>query len=459
MDKSALRNLPKVDDVMNHSAFKALAQRTSKAMVLSEVKKGIQTQRERILKGEPPLEDILGFLYQEVEKITMQAMSYALRPVINATGIIIHTNLGRSVLVEEAGEVLDSVNFQYSNLEFDLDTGKRGLRYSHVEDILMRLTGAEGALVVNNNAAAVMLILSTVARDQEVLVSRGELVEIGGSFRVPEVMAMSGATLVEVGTTNKTHLKDYAREINPKTGAILKVHTSNYRVMGFTQSVPVEELVALGETHDIPVIEDLGSGTLLDLTPYGLSREPTVQEQVAKGVDLISFSGDKLLGGPQAGIIVGTRRYIDRVKSNQLLRALRVDKMTIAALEATLRQYIDMEKAKKKVPTLRMITMPLEEIKARALRIHEKILLGDRVAVVEDTSQIGGGTYPLDTLPTWALEVTPLKGAQSFADGLRGLQPPIIARIREDKVYLDCRTIFDQDIDAVARGINHVLEV
>jgi len=283
-------------------------------------------------------------------------------------------------------------------------------------------------------------------------------VEIGGSFRVPEVMKISGGTLVEVGTTNKTHLKDYAGGIGPGTGAILKVHTSNYRVMGFTKSVPVEDLIALGRERDIPVIEDLGSGTLLDLTSYGLSKEPTVLEQVAKGVDLISFSGDKLLGGPQAGIIVGKKKYIDQVKSNQLLRALRVDKMTIAALEATLRAYLDPEGAKKRVPTLRMITMSPDEIKLKAEAVCRGITLKERVAVVEDASQIGGGTYPLDTLPTWVLQITPFKGAQGFADGLRNLEVPIIARIKEEKVHLDCRTIFEEELEAVIQGINSVME-
>jgi L-seryl-tRNA(Ser) seleniumtransferase len=390
-----------------------------------------------------------------IDKVT-EYFSFNLKSVINGTGIIIHTNLGRSMLSREVNQQLMQINAGYSNLEYDLHTGKRGLRYSHIEEILKDLTGAEAALVVNNNAAAVMLVLSTLAFHKEVVVSRGELVEIGGSFRVPEVMKISGGTLVEVGTTNKTHLKDFKNALNENTGAILKVHTSNYKIMGFTKEVPVEDLVALGREAEIPFVFDLGSGTLVDLERYGLSKEPTVLEQVEKDIDVITFSGDKLLGGPQCGVIIGKKVYIDAIKNNQLTRALRVDKMTIAALEATLRYYLDESLAIEKIPTLRMITESFESVNGRAQELL-KMIVSENVHIITGTSQVGGGTYPLDEIPSALIAVNPGNlGADKFAEALRNRERPIIVRINDDKVLLDVRTLQNEDFKYIAGAIDEV---
>jgi len=346
----------------------------------------------------------------------------------------------------------------YSNLEYDIDKGMRGSRYSHIEEIIERITGAESALVVNNNAAAVMLVLSTLAKEKEVVVSRGELVEIGGSFRVPDVMEQSGAMLVDVGTTNKTHPRDYENAIGEDTAALLKVHTSNYRILGFTSSVALDELVRIGNEKDIPVVEDIGSGVLLDLSKYGIEHEPTVQESLKAGVDIVTFSGDKLLGGPQAGIIVGKKEYIDRMKKNPLTRAIRVDKFTISALEATLRIYLDEDDAIKKIPTLRMITMPLEEIEDKANRLYMKIkeVVNKDINIerVDEYSQVGGGAMPLERIPTKAIMLySQNMDVTKIEKNLRGLDTAIITRIYKDKMYIDLRTIRDEDFDLIAEGL------
>ncbi len=375
--------------------------------------------------------------------------------VINGTGVVIHTNLGRSVLPDEAMAMIARVGGGYSNLEFDLNTGKRGSRYSLVEEILCELTGAEAGLVVNNNAAAVLLCLDTLAKGREVIVSRGQLVEIGGSFRIPDVMTRSGATLVEVGATNRTHLRDYEGAITAETALLLKVHTSNYRMIGFSSEVPLPEMVELAARHDLPVMEDLGSGSLIDLSRFGLMKEPTVGEVVKAGADVVTFSGDKLLGGPQAGIILGHRQIIDRIKSNPMTRALRIDKFTLAGLEAVLRLYYDEDVALAKIPTLAMLSVPKEQLAARARRLSRRIkkALGDRcrVTMLKTDSRVGGGAMPEQDLPTTAVALQPGSiSVNELEELLRKGEVPVIGRIENDLFLLDMRTVADREIIPLA---------
>jgi L-seryl-tRNA(Ser) seleniumtransferase len=396
-------------------------------------------------------------LAARVLAITKQAGLFSLRPVINATGVVLHTNLGRALLSDLAQERVASVAGAYSNLEMDLGSKERGSRYSHVEALLRRLTGAEDALVVNNNAAAVLLALETLAHGKEVVVSRGELIEIGGEFRIPDIMLRSGAVLREVGATNRTHLRDYAEAIGPGTALLLKVHTSNYRVIGFTADVSSRELTELGRQRGIPVMEDLGSGSLIDLRPWGFPYEPTVPEVVASGVDLVSFSGDKLLGGPQAGIVVGKRAIVSRLKKNPWNRALRIDKFTIAALEATLHAY-DANAARETVPTLRLLTEPLAAIQARARRVLRR--LGAETArrlaarVTEGRSQVGGGALPTVELPTAGLALGDTDAAARALDAaLRVGDPPVVGRLVDDRLFLDCRTVLPGQVAALAKAV------
>jgi len=382
--------------------------------------------------------------------------------VINATGVVIHTNLGRSILAEEAVAAVEQGCRHYSNLELALETGQRGSRYSHVEKLLCRLTGAEAGLVVNNNAAAVLLVLDTLAKGREVVVSRGQLVEIGGSFRIPEVMKKSGAVLREVGATNRTHLRDYEGAICDETAMLMKVHTSNYRIIGFHKEVELAELVALGRERGLPVFEDLGSGNLFDFSPYGFMPEPTVQQVLKSGVDVVSFSGDKLLGGPQAGVIVGRREFIDRIKKNQLNRALRIDKMTLAALEATLRLYLEPDEARLRVPTLAMITAGLEELRGKARSLRRK--LAPALAGLADVrtrpgfSRVGGGSFPEQDLPTSLVAVTPLgKDVEALRQGLLATDVPVIGRVEDGAFCLDPRTLMPGEYALVAGAIREVL--
>ncbi len=383
--------------------------------------------------------------------------------VINATGVVIHTNLGRSVLPVEAMAWINEIGSGYSNLEFDLATGRRGSRYSLVEELLCQLTGAEAGLVVNNNAAAVLLALDTLAKGREVVVSRGQLVEIGGSFRIPEVMARSGARLVEVGATNRTHLHDYQAALTEETALLLKVHTSNYRIIGFTSEVPLAELVELGRQRNIPVMEDLGSGCLVDLSRYGLIKEPTVREVVATGVDVVTFSGDKLLGGPQAGLIVGRREIIERIKRNPLNRALRIDKFTLAGLEAVLRLYLDERVALAKIPTLAMLTLPAAEIARKArrlLKLIRKPLEGScRLSTVKTFSRVGGGALPEFDLPTVAVSLQPANfSVNDLEQKLRGAAEPVIGRIENDHFLLDLRTVAVTEIGRLAATLLQLFE-
>jgi L-seryl-tRNA(Ser) seleniumtransferase len=391
----------------------------------------------------------LSALYPRLLAFVRRGAKPRFRRVLNATGVVVHTNMGRSLLAPEAVAAVAEAAAHYSNLEFDLATGERGSRYSHVEGLLCRLTGAEAALVVNNNAAAVLIVLDTLCRGREVIVSRGQLVEIGGSFRIPEVMARSGAILREVGATNRTHLRDYEAAITQQTAAFMKVHTSNFRQVGFVKEVPLFDLKTLGATFGLPVIEDLGSGSLLRLDSAGLPGEPTAGEAIADGADVVTFSGDKVLGGPQAGIIVGRREIIERIKKNPLNRALRIDKMTLAALEATLRLYLDPDLAKGRVPTLAMLTRPLPSLRAQASRLAgllKKHLAGRLdVSVRRGVSRVGGGAFPEADLPTALVAVTPGAGLGLNVDALRqallATDPPLVARVEDGALCLDPRTL------------------
>ena len=387
------------------------------------------------------------------------------RRVLNGTGVVVHTNLGRSLLADTAVKAVTEACASYSNLEFDLGTGERGSRYSHVEKIICDITGAEAALVVNNNASAVLIILETLAAGREAVVSRGQLVEIGGSFRIPDVMTKSGAILHEVGATNRTHPRDYEAAINENTALLMKVHTSNFRIIGFTKEVTGAELVEIGTKHDLPVYEDLGSGNLSNFSGLGLMREPTVQEVVSEGVDVVSFSGDKVLGGPQAGIIVGKKKYIDMIKKNPLNRVLRIDKMTLAALEATMRLYLDPETAMAEVPTLKMIMEKPESLKLRAQSLSRVLgrVLGDNVTrtVREGVSRVGGGAFPEQDLKTFLVTVVPTGGMSvpELKERLLSSDCPLVGRIEDDAFCLDPRTLTQTEYHMVADSILQALNL
>jgi L-seryl-tRNA(Ser) seleniumtransferase len=445
-----------VDAVVRRLAGLPELEPVPRARLTAMVRELLDAERQRLAAGEGPPED-LESLTKRILRSLAQTGPFSLRPVVNATGVVLHTNLGRALLSPLALERLALTAGAYSNLELDLASKERGSRYAHVEALLRRLTGAEDALVVNNNAAAVLLALETLAHGKQVIVSRGELIEIGGEFRIPDIMLRSGAVLREVGATNRTHPRDYTDAIGPDTALLLKVHTSNYRVVGFTADVSSRELVELGRQRGLPVMEDLGSGSLIDLRPWGFPYEPTVQEVVASGVDLVSFSGDKLLGGPQAGIVVGRRELVARLKKNPWNRALRIDKLTLAALEATLYAY-DAGRALETVPTLRLLTEPLADVRRRARRLLTRIPEDVRrrlaARVVEDKAQVGGGALPTVELPSAAvaLGATPA-AARALDEALRRGDPPIIGRITNDLLLLDCRTILPSQIAAVASAI------
>lgn len=456
MGKELLRKLPKVDILLQHSKVEEAFENNSRVLVIEAVREALEDTRKNILEGniqEFTIEDIINTFNDILDKNNKPK----LRKVINAAGIVIHTNLGRSLLCDKAVNQVEDIIKNYNNLEYDIDKGARGSRYSHIEDIIKEITGAEAALVVNNNAAAVMLVLNTLCEEKEAIVSRGQLVEIGGSFRVPEVMKFSKAKLVEVGTTNRTHLYDYENNITENTGVLLKVHTSNFKILGFTEEVSAEELTKLGEKYDVPVVEDIGSGVLINLQSYGLSYEPTVQESVKKGIDVITFSGDKMLGGPQAGIIIGKKKYIDKIKKNQLTRALRVDKMTLAALEATLKCYLDEETAIKEIPTLNMMLTPPEEIKKKAQLLKRKLSTAPKhfsFHIEEDYSMVGGGSMPEEKLKTYVVKVKSSKFSAKELEGeLRNYETPIISRISNDEIYLDLRTIFKEDFEIILNAL------
>jgi L-seryl-tRNA(Ser) seleniumtransferase len=453
---TALRSLPSVDQLLRRLADQAEAHGLTRARLTSLIRETLDQERGRVLaeRAAPATAEVLA---ERVVERARRVGPFSLRPVINAQGVVLHTNLGRALLSPLALERLQAVATTYSNLELDLVRKERGSRYSHVEAILRRLTGAEDALVVNNNAAAVLLALETLAHGREVIVSRGELIEIGGEFRIPDIMLRSGAILREVGATNRTHPRDYADAITDKTALLLKVHTSNYRVVGFTAEVSSRELVELGRERGIAVMEDLGSGSLVDLRPWGFPYEPTVQETVSAGVDLVSFSGDKLLGGPQAGIVVGRRGIVSRLKKNPWNRALRIDKFTIAALEATLHAY-EAGTALQTVPTLAMLTEPLASVRGRARRVLRRLAPDVRerlgAQIVDDHGMVGGGALPTVELPTAALAAgTSPETTMRLDEALRGGDPPVIGRIAHDRLLLDCRTVMASQVSLLAEAL------
>ncbi|MBP8646273.1 MAG: L-seryl-tRNA(Sec) selenium transferase [Syntrophobacteraceae bacterium] len=462
-----LRKLPSVDALLHLDPVRTALSFQPRKMVLESLRHAIETQRRRILDNPGTAAEVdtnpLNLARMALDHL-QSSSGHTLRKVVNATGIIIHTNLGRSLLPEEAVERLVVLCRAYNNLEYDLDRGRRGSRYVHAEAVLCELTGAEAALAVNNNAGAVLLVLNTLARNREVIVSRGQLVEIGGSFRIPDVMRAGGATLRDVGCTNRTHLRDYEAAINDQTAAIMKVHASNYRIIGFTAEVPLEDLVILGRRYGLPVIEDLGSGCLIDLSQFGLHGEPTVRHSVHAGADVVTFSGDKLLGGPQAGIIVGRKKILDECKKNPLTRALRVDKMTLAALEATLRLYRDERHAVESIPTLGMIALPLPLLEERAhalvTLLREIDLKGKfEVSVRPCFSQVGGGSLPGQDLPSRAVAVSsPEMSANRMETLLRANKPPIIGRIESDQYLMDVRTIQPGELVIIRDAFSRIVE-
>lgn len=449
--------MPSVDECLKSPYGQGWAGSYPRRIVLRSIREVIEEKRREILSGNDP--DLsIDVLAMEIEERIRRHSSFRLQPVINATGVIVHTNLGRSILSERAIENIVDVARSYSNLEYNIEQGKRGERYSHLREILVELTGAEDGIVVNNNASAVLLCLNTFAKDREVIVSRGELVEIGGSFRIPEVMRSSGAILREVGTTNKTHLRDYRDAFCGDTALLLKVHQSNYRVVGFTEEVSIDELVRLAGEFKVPVMADLGSGCMIDLKRYGIYGEPTVQEVIKAGVDIVCFSGDKLLGGPQAGIILGRGWMIQKIRKNPLLRALRVDKMTIAALEATFMQYLDEEGAIKEIPTMRMLLQPVGYIRRRARRLYSLLKrhegLKADIQIIQETSRAGGGALPEIEVPTFAVSIKP-QGltVNALEKRLRHGRPPVITRIRGDRLLLDMRTVNNNELKILGECI------
>jgi L-seryl-tRNA(Ser) seleniumtransferase len=450
-----LKRIPAVSLLVEQQEFKRLLKDHSRPFLVRVVREVLDEIRRAILEGGEP-DMAPPEIWRAVERKLNERSVRSLKRVVNGTGVIVHTNLGRSLLAREALEAVSEVAAHYSNLEFDLKVGERGSRYTHVEEILKELTGAEAALVVNNNAAAVLLALNTLARGREVIVSRGQLIEIGGSFRIPEVMTRSGAVLREVGTTNKTRLQDYEAAVSEHTALLLKVHTSNYRILGFTAEVALEDLVALGRRTNLPVMEDLGSGCFVDVSPFGLEKEPTVQEVIRAGADVVTFSGDKLLGGPQAGIIVGRKSYIQSLRSNPLNRALRIDKMTLAALEATLRLYQNEELALKEIPTLSAIASSPAELKAKARALLRRLTRRPApalsVEIIPCVSQVGGGALPLAELPSYALAFTSEKeSAAELERRFRFYFPPIIGRIEKERFLLDVRTLQKEDFPFIVR--------
>ena len=465
MDKNILyRSIPKVDVLLEDKKIISLITKYHRDVVVDVIREEIEKIREEI-KTNNDFDFInkkINNLIDNISKSVEKTYSYNIRKVINGTGTILHTNLGRSIISKKHANYLSDIVTSYSNLEYNLEDGKRGERYSHFEKLICKITGAESAIAVNNNAAAVMLVLSSMAKEKEVIVSRGELVEVGGKFRIPDVMESSNAHLVEIGTTNKTHLEDYENAINENTGALLKVHTSNFKIFGFTESVSIKEICNLGKEKNIPVIEDIGSGVLVDLSKYGLEYEPTVQDSIKSGVDIVSFSGDKLLGGPQAGIIVGKKKYIDKIKKNPLTRAFRIDKFTATILEMIFKEYLNEEDAIKNIPTLSLITRDLKEIEKNANALYEKLDILKDVAIIniEDTlSQIGGGSLPMERLNSKCVSITPKNiSTASLEEKLRLNENPVVGRISDNKLIIDMRTILDDEIDILSKKLINILK-
>ena len=454
--------IPKMDEILGQDKIKNLSETVDVEAIKDIANEILNGFRNDIRNGitEEELDKKIERLYDEIIDSFSSLREDRLKPLVNATGTVIHTNLGRSLISKDMVSSIENILLGYSNLEFDLERGVRGLRYSHIENLITKVTGAEAAMVVNNNASAVLLVLSEFAKGKEAVISRGELIEIGGSFRIPDVMEASGCELREVGTTNKTHLFDYERAINENTGVILKVHTSNYRVVGFTEDVKAFELKKLADENELPLIEDLGSGVLVNLEEYGLMHEPTVQESVESGIDIITFSGDKLLGGPQAGIIIGKKKYIDRLKRNQLTRALRVDKMTIKLLEEIFKVYLYEKDPVKNIPTLNMITKSKETILEDSKKVSKGLKkLGYEAEVEEDYSEVGGGSLPTEKLPTYVVKVSDGELSEGEIDyRLRHLKYPVVGRIHKEYFIIDPRTFIDDDVKRVISAFKEIKE-
>jgi len=450
------RAIPAVERLLASEPFRALLERTPRPLVVRALREELAAVREALAAGGdlPADPTDTGWYAARVESRIARSTAPSLRPVINATGVVLHTNLGRALLAESARAALQRVAGAYSNLEYDLDKGERGSRYDHCAALLCELTGAEAALVVNNNAAALVLAVNTLALGRDAVVSRGELVEIGDSFRIPEIVERSGARLVEVGATNRTHRRDYEAALTSETGVLLKVHRSNFRISGFTSEVPLRELAELGRSRGVPVLNDLGSGLLVDGRSFGLPAEPTPTDALRDGADLVTMSGDKLLGGPQAGIILGRRDLILRLRRNPLCRALRVDKLTLAALEATLALYRDPEQARREVPTLRMLALEPEALAARAHGVAERLRqAGISAATLPGESAVGGGAYPEATLPTTLVALEVETPADEVVRRLRGATPPVVARIQDGRVVLDLRTVAPEEEAPLVRAV------
>ena len=455
--KKLLSSLPKVDEFLVAQELEKYKDTVPYNTFIKSIRGGIDFYREQILKNKIKDENydikkLKQDIMEKVIKLIESSNRLKLKRVINSTGTIIHTNLGRSKLMASSVKNIVEIASNYNNLEYDIESGKRGSRYSHIEDLICEITGSEAALVVNNNAAAVLLVLDTLTKDKEVIVSRGELVEIGGSFRIPAIMEYSGSKLIEVGTTNRTHEADYTNAITEETRALLKVHTSNYKIMGFTKEVKNDELSKIARDNNLISIEDLGSGVLVDFSKYGYKKEPTVQESLRSGMDIVTFSGDKLLGGPQAGIIVGKKDHIEQMKKNNLLRTLRVSKLTLAALEITLREYLDEAKAIKNIPTLNMILEDISKVEKRAKTLYEKLykIKDLEVELVGTKAMIGGGSMPTEVMDSYGVSIISKKySVTKLENKLRCNSISVISRIQNERVVFDCKTLNNNDIDDI----------
>ncbi|NPV48329.1 MAG: L-seryl-tRNA(Sec) selenium transferase [Armatimonadetes bacterium] len=461
MDHDLLRQLPSVDTLLQTPELAAAIAEYGHEVVVTALRAVLDDRREAIRQGDAP--DVSAAAVAALALVRLRQQSLlSIRPAINATGVIIHTALGRAVLSQAAQEAIAAVMRGYCTLQIDLGSGGRGHRDEHIEGLLKQLTGCEAATTVNNNAAATMLILNTLAQGKEVIVARGQLVEIGGAFRMPEVMAMSGCLMREVGTTNKTHLRDYAAAIGENTGAILRVHHSNYRIIGFAEEPGIRELCQLGHEHGVPVIDDLGSGALLPMEQFGVGHEPMIQESVRAGADVVCCSGDKLLGAPQAGVIVGKAEWVQRIRKNPLSRALRTDKLTAAGLEATLRLFLNPERLREVHPLYRALSLTPEQVGARAQAVGERLqaTVGGAVAweVRPDSSRVGSGSLPEAMLPTMVLALRPRDcSAENLANSLRHQEPPVVARVQRDSVLLDFRTVLPGEDEVVAKTLVTIL--
>jgi L-seryl-tRNA(Ser) seleniumtransferase len=461
-----LRRIPPVDELLATPQIRDLLAAHPRWAVLEAVREVLADRRQRLLRGgvSPDAAERLlspAALAAAVAEVTAEKAGPSLAPVLNATGVVLHTNLGRAPLAPAALQALEAAARGYCNLEFDLGAGKRGSRQVHVESLLCALTGAEAALVVNNNAAAVLLAINTVANGKEIVVSRGQLVEIGDSFRIPDVMLRAGGRLREVGTTNRTYLADYEAAIGPETALILRVHRSNFQILGFTADVDLPDLVTLARRRGLLVMDDLGSGALFDLSLLGLRREPLAMDAILAGVDLVTFSGDKLLGGPQAGLLVGRREILERARRNPLARTIRIDKLGLAALEATLRLYREPDRAQREIPILRMLGLSAEAIGARAHALAEALRSAApdvSIHIEDERSEVGGGALPLQALPTRVLALRPARGsAMELEARLRRGSPPVLVRIQEDRILLDLRTIADSEEPALLQALRAAL--